>query len=280
MTVSPLNRLWGSALKGLRLVARKSIDEAASGLGQDRSMVSRFENGQRIPSPELVERLLGCYGIPQSVQSQIAATAHALQVGGWWSPHVGDVNRDLLDYVWCEWHATELQVFEPLLVPGLLQTSGYMEALIGVDSHAKSSAQARRWLSFRKKRQDLFEVETSPQIQIVLYEAALRCQVGDEAVMRQQFDHLLRMAQSPNVDIRVLTFEAAAKTALQGEFTIFTLPQPLEIIAVTQTGSMNVFLESRAAIDDQAADFARILRGSLSGAESLELVGAMRKNLR
>ena len=68
--------------------------------------------------------------------------------------------------------------------------------------------EVERWVRVRLARQAVLDREPDPlRLSVVLDEAVLRRVAGDREVMAEQIDHLVMMAERPNVDIRVLPLD-------------------------------------------------------------------------
>ncbi|MBX9398536.1 DUF5753 domain-containing protein [Streptomyces sp. TRM72054] len=78
----------------------------------------------------------------------------------------------------------------------------------------------RSVLEARIQRQDILRRDPALHLWVVLDEAVLRRTVGDAGIMARQFEHLLDVAKSPNVDVQILPFSAGAHTARAGHFVI------------------------------------------------------------
>jgi hypothetical protein len=89
-------------------------------MGMSPSKISRIETGHSGLQPDDVSALLGFY--------EVSADKRADE-RGWWErqPGLPTVWRSLIDF---ENKATRIQNFEPLVIPGLLQTGKYCRELI------------------------------------------------------------------------------------------------------------------------------------------------------
>jgi hypothetical protein len=75
----------------------------------------------------------------------------------------------------------------------------------------------------RIARQKLLTKPGAPRVHLVLGEAALKRQIGGEAVHREQMAHLIELAGLPNVVLQVLPFKVGAHAALGTDFTLLTV---------------------------------------------------------
>jgi hypothetical protein len=115
--------------------------------------------------------------------------------------------------------ADRLHCFEPILVPGLLQTRDYARAILADVYGEHWDVFDRRWEA-RHRRQRIHRRPRPPAMAYVLDEAAVRRVVGSPAVMRGQLEQLIAWGTLPHVDLRVHPFGAGAHHGMPGPFTI------------------------------------------------------------
>lgn len=83
-------------------------------------------------------------------------------------------------------------------------------------------------VSARLQRQGRLESSGAPQFQAVIDESVLLRPVGGREVMRGQLEHLLRMAELPNITVQVLCCDAGEHAMLGGSLTLLRLPDGRE----------------------------------------------------
>ena len=88
-----------------------------------------------------------------------------------------------------EQDATSIRSYQPLLVPGLLQTEGYARAVLGTGGLLPPS-EVDLIVASRLERQAVLGRDAPPQLVTVIDEVVLRRLVGDRAVMSGQLTHL------------------------------------------------------------------------------------------
>jgi transcriptional regulator with XRE-family HTH domain len=120
--------------------------------------------------------------------------------------------------------ASDIRGFEPLIVPGLLQTPAYARALL---STAQPPDLVERAMAARMERQKiLFRAEPDPpRLWVVMDEAVIRRQVGGPEVMREQLEHLLDVAARYNVEIQLVPSSAGEYAGLEGAFYILSFEE-------------------------------------------------------
>ncbi|WP_326552240.1 helix-turn-helix domain-containing protein [Micromonospora sp. NBC_01813] len=109
--------------------------------------------------------------------------------------------RSWLEY---EERASALRVYQPLIVPGLLQTEDYARMVLS--SGGLLADEVERQVQLRLGRQLALTSETPPRVVAILDEQALRR--GEAEVMAAQLEHLISLAQRPTITIRVVPADA------------------------------------------------------------------------
>ncbi|WP_234326983.1 DUF397 domain-containing protein [Streptomyces sp. NRRL WC-3742] len=117
---------------------------------------------------------------------------------GWWTEFRHDTTRSALDLAEAEAHATALDNYESLLIPGLLQTRAYSEVIQGFNE---------KKVEFRHERHKILTGNNAPPYRAVIHEAALHMMYGGPTVIRDQLNHLIEMSRLPNVTIQILPFD-------------------------------------------------------------------------
>ncbi|MEU1045825.1 helix-turn-helix transcriptional regulator [Streptomyces sp. NPDC005897] len=203
-------------LKALRTGAGLTQSEVAKRAGVSVGTVNRYETWQdraklRIPTVKAIADT--CGATAEELTTLIDLVRN--QENGWWMEHpaVPEVMDPLMSF---EDVAEYEHVFANALVPGLLQTPRYALALHeaqGVRTEAQVIASR---VDARIRRQAILERSPALHLWVVLDDAVLRRHVGGATVMSEQIDHLIAMADRPNVDIQILRFSAGAHAAGSG----------------------------------------------------------------
>ncbi len=117
-----------------------------------------------------------------------------------------------------------IRSWEPLLVPGLLQSADYARAVLrGVPGATEEEVEEA--LAARLQRQTIFNRASPPIIAAVLDEGVLYRPIGGKQVMRQQLQRLLLLMDNPRITIQVVPLEAGVTTGLLGGFAIAQLSE-------------------------------------------------------
>jgi transcriptional regulator with XRE-family HTH domain len=207
--------------------------DAAEALDWSLSKFIRIETGVQGISVTDLKAVLALYGVTDSaLVDGLIADARGSRRPSWWHAYRDIVSPQFAQYLGQEGIATSLQVFHPFLVPGLLQTEGYAAALHGAFPDPERS---RRILELRMERQRRTLAASGRNITFVLNQEALYRQIGGAAGMRQQLQHLLKVAEAQDVMLRVVPFTAGAHAGLGGPFVL---------LRSDETGDGMVYIES------------------------------------
>lgn len=120
--------------------------------------------------------------------------------------------------------AAVIREYAAHVVPGLLQTPEYAKALLSASRSLRDDEHLEERLAARLGRQTRLTAPDRPELWIILDEAVLRRPVGGSSVMRSQLEHLLRMAEEPNITIQVLPFDQGEHDAMGGSLTLLVMP--------------------------------------------------------
>jgi hypothetical protein len=127
--------------------------------------------------------------------------------------------RNFLPWLDREKRATELCAYEGLIIPGLLQTREYAEAVCrGVPG--VTPEQAKETVEARMQRQVIMRRDDPPYLYAILDQCVLLRPVGSEEITRSQLQHLLAMGRSRNIVIQIVPLRAMSTSGLVAGFVI------------------------------------------------------------
>lgn len=229
-------RRLGQRLRELRERAGLAPEHAAGRLGWSRPKLVRFETGTTVPRPGDVTAMCELYGAASDERALLVQLASDAGKRGWWTAY-GDVFTG--SYVADEAIASQIRTWEPLLIPGLLQTERYAWALFETRWPDDPDGVQRRVMA-RMARRTLLSKPGAPDMTAIIDEAALRRPIGGPETMHEQLDELLRPRR--NVTIQVVPFTAGAHPGLEGSFVLLDFPEattfPTEVYAESIAGDL------------------------------------------
>jgi transcriptional regulator with XRE-family HTH domain len=205
--VSPSAFLLGE-LRRARTAAGLSQEDLGKAINYSGSLVSAVENGQRPPTRDYlvaVDAALTTGGLFERLSNGLASFE---RTPVWFR-----------DWLIIEREATLIRWFEPLIVPGLLQTKAYAHAIIA-GSGMVDAADVDQRVTTRLERQSLLTAPKPPTVITILDEGVLRRCVGSSAIMAEQCQFLLESTAQPHTQIFVVPSSAGVHAGLGGAFTL------------------------------------------------------------
>lgn len=209
-------------LRSARATRNNTQKQVAEALDWSPSKLLRIENGSVNISKTDLQALLRHYGV--SDQLKVNELVKLAQGARKQSPHrYRDVlPSETLRFLELRTAALRIRQFEPLYVPGLLQTEEYATCLSRTFAGSGDSEDIvnRRVACRMEQREELIERESPPEMFFVLDEAAVRRWVGGPRVMRRQLEELKRLAEYPTIGIQIVPFAVGAHKGMLGSFQI------------------------------------------------------------
>lgn len=220
--------------------------------------------------------LLEHYGIVDDARiDELLALGKAARERSWWSAYSDVASQRLLQFVEYEAAAIITRSFEPLLIPGLLQTEGYMREIIEkFDAHVPKDHMETS-VTLRLKRQELLKQDGPPPWYFfILDEGVVRRLIGGRDVMRRQIRHLIELASRDNVTIEIVPFSAGINRAMQGPFTVFEFPgaEDDDVLYLENTRGMWISRDDPEEIVDYREIFEELRGMSLGEEGSVEFL--------
>jgi transcriptional regulator with XRE-family HTH domain len=203
----------GLRLQRARIAAGFGSQEAlAVALGFDRSTITKAENGGRPPTDDVFIKWCAACGVSDELREVLSGLLVVARRTD------GPVPAWFRDYLEAEREALTLRIWQPLIIPGLLQTPDYARALFvaaGADAD-----KAEEMVGARMSRQSIFERPKPPSVSVVLDESVLHRLIGSPQVMHDQLVHLVELSQRPYLMIQVLPAANGANAGLGGAFNL------------------------------------------------------------
>ncbi len=276
---SPHRQRLAEALRGLRRTAGLSGEQLAEQTGISQSKVSRIELGQSVPSAADVDRWAKQTGASEQQRlTLLELTETAATEAVAWRRRM---RRGLvgLQEETAELEATAgtIRVFNPMLVPGLLQTPGYARAVYQA-AHPTGQPDLAEAIEARLRRQAILYKEDK-RFEFVLTEAGLRTRLGPPELLLEQLGRLTVAATLPNVALGIIPLDREVPVWHTHGFVIFDDRDGEPVVSVeTLTSALNVRDPEDVANYQDA--FARLRAVAASGAEARTLLERIAADLR
>ncbi|KJK51999.1 regulator [Streptomyces sp. NRRL F-4428] len=183
------------------------------------SKLSKIETAKVAPSAADVERILTAIGVSDAVRAEYleAVRAAATETTAWRLVRRMGLHKAQQQTRALEAEMKLLRLFQPALVPGLLQTPEYVRAILSRHSLAEDTL--TRTISARIERQQAL-YDSAKRLQFVITEPVLRWRIVSAARMAEQIDRILFLSRLPNIDIRVVPLSARQEDIANHAFVI------------------------------------------------------------
>lgn len=257
--VEKYRRLAAERLRNLRHIAQLSTREVAQRTAMSQSKLVRIESGQVIPTEADLDLLLATLGASDSERNAVYAEVQGARLFD---------HRPLVDFIV---HSPKrhqedeytrfmrsarwIREVDGTIVPGLMQTAEYARAqfrqIYGNDDTLIADAMARRI-----ERQRVL-LDESRQVELVIFEPALRYRYVSLHAMREQYHHIISMSTLNNVSVGIVPFGAHLTNAPPSTLVLFDQEYVTDEAGMGTAGSCDpVVISEQEAIFDSFAKVA------------------------
>ncbi|MFJ9620757.1 helix-turn-helix domain-containing protein [Streptomyces sp. NPDC101181] len=273
-------RRVGAELRRLREEAGVGMEEAADRIGGDKPKISRQENGRQGVSKLEIEALLELYGVSdERLRTALTTLAREGRRKGWWAQYGDILSSGFQERLSIESDAARILAFQPMLVPGLLQTVEYATEVIRSVDKGATEEQIASYIAVRRNRQEIFARENPPQFLCLLDEAVLHREVGGPPVMAAQLGKILEINNPPKLTIQVVPFGQGWHAGTDGAFNVFSYPDPMDLDVVNLDYLDGVlYLEEDESVERYQLAFDELRTAALTTKQSMELVSSVQRD--
>ncbi|CAM5234415.1 helix-turn-helix domain-containing protein [Streptomyces californicus] len=267
-------RRVGAELKRLREKAGVRMEDAAERIGGDKPKISRQENGRQGVSKLEIEALLELYGVSDDrLRTALITLAREGRRKGWWAQYSDILSSNFQERLSIEADTARILSFQPMLVPGLLQTVEYATQVIRSAGKNATEEQIASYIDVRRSRQEIFTRENPPQFVCLLDEAVLHREIGGPAVMAAQLGKILEISNPPKLTIQVVPFAEGWHAGADGAFNIYSYPDPMDLDVVNLE-----YLDGALYLEeDESVERYQLRTASLTTKQSMELVSSVQE---
>jgi transcriptional regulator with XRE-family HTH domain len=272
-----LRIMLGSQLRRLREAKRITLEDAGYVIRASGSKMSRLETGRVGFKARDISDLLTLYGVTHDQErATLQELARQASARGWWHDFADVMPAWFEPYVGLEEAASSMRCYESQLIPALLQTADYAQAIARLGHPAGSADEIKRRVSLQLTRQAVLTRPTLASLWLVLDEAALRRPVGSPEIMRGQLRHLIEADARPNISLQVIPLTRGGHAAAGGAFTIlrFSEPDLPDVVYLEQLTSA-LYLDKRETVDHYLEVMERLCVEALPADASAQTIGAI-----
>ncbi len=256
-------KLVGKLLARFRKEAGLTQTELAQAAGVQEDTIASVEQGRRSLVPDLAETI-----------DDLLDTKGALATAVDNMPEVDLIPLWAEDYIDMEQDALALSWYDNQVIPGLLQTKAYAQAVFGNKVPVYSQEEIETQTATRLQRQQILDRKKPPTTSIVIWEPVLMMRLTSDEDHREQLRHLYAMAQLPGVCLQVLPLDSRVHAGIDGPFILLETPDH-QHVAYTETQRGSQLISDRNEVSILAQKYAMLRAQALSPVETLRLLARL-----
>lgn len=274
-------RRLGAELRRLREQAGLSGRQLAAHVGVSQSKVSRIESGAAVPSIPEVASWTTAVSASESAVSKVMALADAAftEVDPWdvvmrEHPHLqGDIQE-------IEDQARAVLVYEPTLVPGLLQSAEYARRVFTMFKPTYAESGIPAVVRSRLDRQDAL-FDPVRQFGFLITEAALRWRPGPPGLILAQLDRIASISTLENVTIGVIPQSARALTHVPHGFVLIEpADSEADPLVLVETVHANITVSDAGQVALYRKHWPLLEKTAVYGADARDLLSGIAADVR
>lgn len=275
-STSPLRWLIGSELKRYRVEAGMTYAATSKQTGISQPKLAHLEVGRQQQDPDDIATLLNAYGAQARDIDRLTTLTGRADEATWWAAWAQVVPDWLRTFVGLEGLAERETTFEPLIIPGLLQTQEYAAA-VTANSVSIRPDHGERFVGFRVARaRRLTDPERPLALHAIVTESALRLAVGTPQVRKDQLRHLLDVMDLPTVTIQVLRPEDGPHPGLtSGSFVLLDFGAASRTVIYHEMKDGAIYLQDADRVNSYTMVADNLRQVALGPEQSASLIASM-----
>ncbi|MFC7328475.1 helix-turn-helix domain-containing protein [Marinactinospora rubrisoli] len=206
-------RKFGAEIRRLRLQSGYSQQQLADMIPISQSTISSAELGRVKVKKDLAGRIDELLTASGRLMATWEAQYSAYEPPDWYRKVPAMERR-----------ATEIQDYQPLLVPGLLQTEDYARASIQAGNRRAAVDHVEALVTARMERQQILRCRNPPFFLAVLDDTVLRRRMGGSETMARQLEQLREVSTWERVELLVVPADTLGHPGLDGGFRLLKVP--------------------------------------------------------
>ncbi|MFD5465976.1 Scr1 family TA system antitoxin-like transcriptional regulator [Kitasatospora sp. NPDC127059] len=259
---------FGAFLRSSREARGWRQEDLASAAGCSPTHISALENGRRRPTPKTARQLDRAFGWDRVFLNRALDARSTVLLEGFGQ------------YVEQESKAVELRLFDLGIVPGLLQTVDYAQAIAAgaVRRGGITQDQADERVAVLVRRQAKLRRDPVPLVHAVLDESCVRRPVGGPSIMADQLEALVAFAALPHTLLQIAPVVIGEDRAFDLPINILTLPNRA-LMSYAESAQQGHMERDSDAVLPLLTAYYQLQGLALSQAESVALLSQLREEL-
>ncbi|WP_427920633.1 helix-turn-helix domain-containing protein [Streptomyces sp. cg40] len=261
---------YGAELRFKRELAGLTLEQLAEGSYRGVPFLSQIEHGERRMPLDLarhVDKVLGTDGF---FERRCEDARKAKQSGH--AEYFADVAE-------MEQHADSIEDWAPMLVPGLLQTSAYANAVVRTSLPWLRPETVKKQVDARLDRAKLWKREDPPSFWVVLHEQLIRKPLLPPEEMTEQLHHMAHVIRSTQSVLQILPETTTAHPMMMGMIRVMTFPDAPPVV-YTEGLHSGQLIDYPALVKDYRRSYDLLRATALSPEASLAMIDQAAKDHR
>jgi transcriptional regulator with XRE-family HTH domain len=267
-------------LRRLREDAGLSTYQLADRLGWSQSKVTKIENGRTAPSVDDVRLWAQAANVTGPLDDLLTRAEQALtEAVAWKTALRGGLPQRQQEVAAREAQAGTILYYQPVVVPGPLQTAAYAQQVFTALRPETPTAEVARAVTARMDRQAIL-FDRSKSLQFVVGEPALRWCYGAVAVQLAQIDRIRQVATLPAVDVAVLPFSRPVPCWHAHGFTLYIdRDDPADAFVMIETVGGTTTLSDPEEVNQCRERFTCLQETALTGDDAFGFLSSLMADL-
>ncbi|MER7394890.1 helix-turn-helix transcriptional regulator [Streptomyces sp. NPDC000151] len=250
---------YGKLLQHLRKGTGLNQQELGDAIGYSQEQVASVEQGRR-PAKEAftvaAERVLEARGVLEVLQDEVD---HA------------KLPRFFRNFALIEAEVVSRFSYDPLLVPGLLQTEAYARAVFAGHCPPLNEELVDQRTEARLSRQKLLTRVPLAELSFIISEEALRNPVSDAETTRVQWQHLLTVGTTRNVQVQIMPASPGFHSGLNGPFVMLETKEH-QHLGYIESQEVGCVVQDPSQVSAFGLRYGKLRSQALNGVESARLI--------
>ncbi|WP_404948738.1 DUF5753 domain-containing protein [Streptomyces sp. ARC14] len=260
---------YGARLRREREARGWRQDDLAGRIGYTGRHVSGVETCHKSPTRKFsiaVDVALGFVGSTESFEREWQKIEHGVLLQGF------------PEYLDLEGRAAEIRLFEVGVIPGLLQTREYAQALAdgAVGRGVITREQADERVAFLMARQAALLRDVPPVLIAVLDESCILRPVGGPDVMKAQLQYLIDFAAQPHTTLQIAPYSIGERRPFNRLVNLLTL-QDRSVVSYVESETQGHLDRELSSVVPLVRAYHQLQNVSLSQTDSVDSIHQHRK---
>jgi transcriptional regulator with XRE-family HTH domain len=257
-------RTFGAVVQALREHAGLSRVEFGALVRFSKHTVESVELGRRMPDADFVERAEAALGNTGALRRAAKHLSRQPGLAAWFR-----------QWARLEKLATSLCTYECRLVPGLLQSAGYVRALCDNDVPPLTDDALEAMIRARMERQQLLREKPTTAFDFVVEESVFMRRLGGTEVTRVLLDHVIELSAFRNATLQIMPADSEHHACLAGPLQLLETPDR-RWLAYSEGQENGRLIADPTEVSKLQMRYARLRSQALSPKDSTGLLERMR----